>query len=79
METPKDSQRVIQQIIHDGFMYYHIKALSVMRPEGVVVLVPYMKEDRLLLMLGNIMERLTIRLIDTTIYIGIGNVSNNLS
>lgn len=79
IEKPKDFQRIAQQVIHDGFMYYHIKVLSLVSPEGIIVLIPYMKEDKLLPMLSSIMERIGVRLMDVPIHIGIGNVSNNLS
>lgn len=79
IEKPKNFQYIAQQVIYDSFMYYNIKVLSLASPEGIIVLTPYMKEEKLLLMLGNIMERVNLRLMDTPIHIGIGNISNNLS
>ncbi len=43
------------------------------------MLIPSMKEDKLLLILNHIMERVAVRLADIPIHIGIGNISNNLS
>lgn len=79
IEKSKSFQRITQQLIHDGFMYYHVKVLSLLSSEGIIVLVPYMKEDQLLLILGNVMERVVVRLMDIPIQIGVGNISNNLS
>lgn len=79
IDKPKDFQCITQQVIHDGFMYYHIKVLSLASAEGVIVLSPYMEEDKLLLMLGNIMDRVNLRFMDIPLRIGIGNISNNLS
>lgn len=78
-ERPKDFQRITQQIIHDRFMYYHIKVMSLANPEGIVALVPIITEDKLLLILGHIMERVALHLLDIPIHIGIGNSSNHLS
>jgi DNA-binding PucR family transcriptional regulator len=78
IEEPKNIHRVTQQIIHENFIYYHIKVLSLVNREEIIVLIPSIKEDKLSLIVGNIVERIAARSIDSLIHIGIGNISNNL-